>query len=366
MLNIAYILPNIYVFFRIWSIFINKDYRIHYALIYLFLFSLYPLSRLFNDADNHFIVALSDLIRNYLLPFYLYLFLSVLAFDIFLLLNRVVRFIPYDKFASTNFKKTGLISIILFSIGIVVAGIINFNTIRTSEYQIEIPGGSSKINNLRIAFAADFHLKENTNIKFVERFATEITKADPDILLFGGDIADGNTEDKKMLIYETILKNIRPEYGVFTVLGNHEYYSGNDNGNFFERSGIKVLSDTIILIDNSFSLGGRYDSHDQTRKSMQKLLEFETDSFPLILLDHRPTEIDQVSKTGVDVQLSGHTHNGQMFPVNLIMRNLYQLVWGYRKIGNTHFFVTSGIRLWGPPVRTAGKSEIMIINVIFK
>ena len=246
------------------------------------------------------------------------------------------------------------------------AGIINFNTIRTSEYLIEIPAGSSKIRNLRVAFAADFHLKENTNIRFVERFAREIADADPDILLFGGDIADGNTEDQNMLIYETILKSIRPEYGVFTVLGNHEYYSGNDNGSFFERSGIKVLSDTIIVVDNSFSLGGRYDSHVRNRKSLHKLLESDTDSLPLILLDHRPTEIDEVSRTGVDIQLSGHTHNGQMFPINLIMRNLYQLVWGYRKIGNTHFFVTSGIRLWGPPVRTAGKSEIMIIDIVFK
>ncbi len=327
---------------------------------------MYPLSRLFNDSSIHIIDIFSDLISNYLLPFYLYIFLSVLAFDIFLLVNRLFRFVPKSKFESYNFKKTGLISIILFSFGVVVAGIINFNTIRTSEYQIEIPGVSTKISNLRIAFAADFHLKENTNVKFVERFAKEIVKADPDILLFGGDIADGNTEDNNMLVYEKILRSIRPEYGVFTVLGNHEYYSGNDNGNFFERSGIKVLSDTIIVIDSSFSLGGRYDSHDRSRKSLQKLLESETDSLPLLLLDHRPTEIDQVSRTVVDIQLSGHTHNGQMFPVNLIMRRLYELSWGYRKIGNTHFFVTSGIRLWGPPVRTVGKSEIMIIDVLFK
>jgi hypothetical protein len=200
----------------------------------------------------------------------------------------------------------------------------------------------------------------------VEQFAREIAKIEPDILLFGGDIADGNTEDNNMLIYETILKSIRPKYGVFTVLGNHEYYSGNDNGSFFDRSGIKVLCDSIIVIDNSFCLGGRYDSHNTTRKSLPRLLKSQNDLLPMILLDHRPTEIDQVSRTGVDVQLSGHTHNGQMFPINLIMRNLYQLVWGYKKIGNTHFFVTSGIRLWGPPVRTAGKSEIMIIDVVFK
>jgi predicted MPP superfamily phosphohydrolase len=90
-----------------------------------------------------------------------------------------------------------------------------------------------------------------------------------------------------------------------------------------------------------------------------------TDSLPVILIDHRPTELAQVSKTLVDVQLSGHTHDGQMFPINLITRRVYPLSWGYRKIGNTHFFVTSGIRLWGPPVRTSGKSEIMVIDITF-
>jgi hypothetical protein len=85
----------------------------------------------------------------------------------------------------------------------------------------------------------------------------------------------------------------------------------------------------------------------------------------VILIDHRPTELDEVSRTAVDLQMSGHTHNGQLFPLNLILRNMYRLSWGYEKIANTHFFVTSGIMLWGPPVRTTGKSEIMVIDVRF-
>jgi predicted MPP superfamily phosphohydrolase len=85
----------------------------------------------------------------------------------------------------------------------------------------------------------------------------------------------------------------------------------------------------------------------------------------MILIDHLPTEIDPVCKTHIDIQLSGHTHNGQLFPINLITKRVYELSWGHKKIGNTDFFVTSGIRLWGPSVRTTGKSEIMIINANF-
>jgi predicted MPP superfamily phosphohydrolase len=126
-----------------------------------------------------------------------------------------------------------------------------------------------------------------------------------------------------------------------------------------------VLSDSIVFPGNLFNLAGRNDSHIRTRKTIGELLESVNDSLPVILIDHRPTEIEEVSKTHVDIQLSGHTHNGQLFPVNLITRKVYLLTWGYKKILNTHFFVTSGIRLWGPPVRTTGKSEIMVIDITF-
>ena len=84
---------------------------------------------------------------------------------------------------------------------------------------------------------------------------------------------------------------------------------------------------------------------------------------PVIVMDHRPTEIQQVSAAGADILVSGHTHDGQLFPLNLITNSVYDLSWGYARVGNTDVFVTSGIQLWGPPVRTAGDAEIMLIDV---
>jgi hypothetical protein len=221
------------------------------------------------------------------------------------------------------------------------------------------------IKHLRIAFAADFHLQEKTDIHFVRRFAKKISIINPDLMVFGGDIIEGDREDEYMSAYDGILRGINTKYGVYAVLGNHEYYAGQDKGSFFDKAGMKVLCDTIVVIDSLFNLAGRYDSHFNERKTVYDLLKSSTDSLPLILIDHRPTEIDQVSQTAVDVQLSGHTHDGQMFPINLITRRVYQLSRGYMKRGNTHFFVSSGIRLWGPPVRTTGKSEIMVIDIDF-
>jgi uncharacterized protein len=364
MMTLVYIIPNIYVFLRIGKLFINKDYKIRYSFIYILLALICPVSFFFGR-DISFPANLFTIISDYLLPFYLYLFLFVLIYDILLIINRLFKIIPDEKRISTCFKTTCFSTILLLSALVVVAGIINFNTIRTTEYNICVPGKSSRIKHLRIAFASDFHLKKGTNIRFVKRFTEMISEVNPDIMLFGGDIIEGDRDDGEMSKYENLLKKISPKYGVYGVLGNHEYYAGQDKGSFFNNAGIKILCDTVIVIDNSFNLAGRYDSHFKARKAVNDLVEQSIDSLPVILLDHRPTEIDQVSRTSADIQLSGHTHHGQLFPVNWITEKVYQLSWGYQKIGSTHFFVTSGIRLWGPPVRTTAKSEIMVINVTF-
>ena len=246
-ITLAYIIPNIYVFLRIGQLFVNKGYKFYYGLIYIILALVYPYVSLLSAGYSGFVFDTIAIIASYILPFYLYLFLSVLLYDIFLIGNRFFALVTEDMRKSTRFKVTALSSIVFLSMMIVVAGAINFKTIRISEYQIDIPRKSAKIDHLKIAFVADFHLKQETDIRFVERFAKKI----------------------------------------------------------------------------------------------------------------------DMIRTAADLQMSGHTHNGQLFPLNLIIGNMYQLSWGYQKIVDTHFFVTSGIMLWGPPVRTTGKSEIMVINIRF-
>jgi predicted MPP superfamily phosphohydrolase len=347
---------------RICQIFIDKGYRIRYTLVYLLIALVYPVSNLLREGVlENFLSALA----GYILPFYLYLFLFVLGFDILLLINRLLKLIPSEKLRTTHFKARGLSVILLLSTVVVVAGIINFNTIRSSEYKIDVPARSSDIKTLRIAFVADFHLNRKTNIRFIEKFAQKIKMLDPDLLLFGGDIVEGDRDDGDLTKYAQIINGINTRHGVFGVLGNHEHYAGQEQGDFFDKAGIVILSDTIEIINNQYNLAGRNDKHIRTRKHIGSILKTVTDSLPVIMIDHRPTEIDSVSKTKVDVQFSGHTHDGQLFPLNLIAKKIYILSYGYRKIENTHFFVTSGIQLWGPPVRTTGKSEIVVVDINF-
>jgi predicted MPP superfamily phosphohydrolase len=365
-ITLAYIIPNIYVYVRIKNLFIGKDYRLLYTIIYLLIVSIYPIIERFSEENlNFFIQALSSL-SGYILPFFLYLFLTVLLFDLFLIINKLVHFISPERRKSFAFRLNMLTALIVLSIAVVVAGSINLNTIRVSKYTIEVPRKYSKIDHLRVAFVADIHIQQNTRIQFIEQFVKKIIALKPDLMLYVGDIVEGDNENETTKAIESAMKKIVTKYGTFGVTGNHEFYGGKGQSNFFRELGITMLNDTVIRIDSSFYLAGRNDQHFGQRKTAMQLLGSISHDMPVILMDHRPTQLQEVSQTIADVQFSGHTHNGQMFPINLITNTVYELSWGYKKIRNTHFFVTSGLRLWGPPVRTAGKSEIMLIDVNFK
>ena len=361
MIMLAFLIPNIYIFFRIWRLFISRNCTFTFILTYIGIALIFPLSNFIEYAPlRHWL----DVVSTYLLPCYLYLFLATLAFDIFLFCNLFLKVLSKERMRSRLFRKYALVGLISVSLIIVVGGIINFNTIRVSEYTIEIPARSSKVNHLRIAFAADFHIDANTPEGFIKNFVTEVNDIAPDIVLFGGDIIEGRNAGGLQSKAE-LLKHITAKYGMFGVLGNHDRYRGPGIGDFFDNAGIALLLDTVMVVDGALSLAGRLDSGTRGRKKVNELLATAIDTLPLIMLDHRPSEFAEVIASKTDVLLSGHTHRGQMFPLNLIISRMYELSYGYKQIENVHFFVTSGIRLWRYPVRTVGKSEIMLINVTF-
>lgn len=387
-LMLAYTIPNIYVFFRIMYLFIGKGHRLTYTVIYLLLAAVYPATRYLSHLLPDPLEEALSVVANYLLPFYLYVFLFLLLYELFLLLNAFLRLVSKEKRKSARFRSSALASIVLLSLAVVTGGIINMNTIRASHYDIAVPKKDSPINQLRIAFVADLHLMENSSLEFVEQYVRKVNALKPDIVLYGGDIVEGRDENRISEAILAALRKVQSRYGSFGVPGNHESYGSRGNGTFYERAGINLLLDTLVNVDNSFYLAGRLDERSRNRKSAAEIMDTPPStppsklpsepsgptesagssgpSLPVIMLDHRPTQLQEVSQTPVDVQFSGHTHNGQLFPINLYMRRLYELTWGHKQIRDTHFFVTSGLRLWGPPVKTAGKSEIMVVDVRFE
>lgn len=280
-------------------------------------------------------------------------------------MNRRLKVIPFKIIISNTFKKTAFAIILTTPLLIVAVGALWHGNIQVSSYQIAIPKKSSDLNHLKIAFAADLHLKGISDKVIVDKFVEKINSLNPDIVLLVGDIIEGDRQDAEMTVLEQTLRKINSKYGVYAAFGNHELHGGVSPLNFFNNASIKVLQDSFIQMDKSFYLIGRNDFRSITRKTMEELFNGTQNNLPIIMLDHRPSDFANVNKANVDIQVSGHTHNGQLFPINYITSSLYDLSWGYKKINATHFFVTSGLQAWGPAVKTTGTSEIMVIDVDF-
>jgi hypothetical protein len=299
-----------------------------------------------------------------LLPFLLYLFLSVLVRDLLLVVNRMLKIIATEKLQTPRIKIITFFILLIIPAMVVVFGMFKYADIKVNRYQIEIPRRSSALQHLRILLASDFHLRELTSDHLMPDFVKKVNSLNADILLLPGDILEGDRQDEQVAEFERQFSQIQTKYGVYASLGNHEFYHGGERTDFFKNAHITVLTDTTIIINHAFALLGRNDQHFYKRKPVSDLVGNLPDKLPVIILDHRPTDLQNISASGADILVSGHTHNGQLFPFNYIADKIYELSWGYKKINKTHVFVTSGIQLWGPPVRTTGDSEMMVIDVV--
>jgi hypothetical protein len=198
-----------------------------------------------------------------------------------------------------------------------------------------------------------------------------LKEMNPDIVLLLGDIVDGEIGPVlrgDLLRYFTCPKC---NDGLYAITGNHEFIGGGSRTiPYIESKGIRVLKDEVVTLEGGIQLIGRIDRdsyrfYRKERLSLDKLMEQVDTMKPVILLDHQPFHLSETAEKGVDLQLSGHTHNGQMWPLNYITARIYELSYGYLKKGNTHFIVSSGYGLWGPRVRSGSRSEVLLINITF-
>jgi uncharacterized protein len=359
-LILSYSIPGLYLFIRLWQLFIEKKYRIVYIVTFFIIFLLYP-AGMFLDNRFPYLTAIAERLSHFILPLILYTFLSVLVTDILLLLNLLFRFVSWEKLKVRSFRYRYFSGILIVSALVSIGGIVNFNTIRPSFYNVSIPGSGSA-RNIRVAFVSDFHLEADVPERFVRQYIRKMNEISPDLILYGGDIVEGNGEGLPR--HEEMLRSLKPPLGVYGVMGNHDRFRDYRN-NFFTRSGMVLLRDSVAVIGDLLAIAGRIDGRGP-RKSATELMSDVPGNLPVIFVDHRPTEIDQISKTAAVASFSGHTHKGQLFPVNWHLNSIYELSHGHLRKNDTHFFVSSGIRLWGPRVRTTGKSEILVVDMRFE
>lgn len=353
----------LYACFRIRRLLARKLLKNAATAFFLLLVAGYPIAEsLSHNSGNGW--AKYPMIAGYLsLPYLLYIVLTVIASDLIVgLLHWPIGTSPQSI---RRLRTSRLLLIFLLPVAIVAAGAVNNNRLKIKHYTLAVPNRSSKLNELKIAFASDFHLGRLTNRRLMDRFVQKVNALNPDIVLIGGDVLEGDRLDENLVEFETQFARIQSRYGTYAVPGNHEMH-GENRGEFFKRSKITILQDSVVTVGESFYLAGRNDGRSRYRKSIQELLKDTPRNLPLILLDHRPTDLDAASNSNVDIQFSGHTHDGQLFPVNFLYPMQYELPWGHLQKRRTHFIVTSGVQVWGPPVRTAGDSEIVAIDLILR
>ncbi len=364
---------NYYIFIRGWqALSIFPHVRIFYLIVFLFFSFSYIIAKIFTKTIPGFLYDIILWAGSFWFAFMIYFLISIILIDIIRLANWQFNFFPNiikDNYSIAKFIIAALVFIIVCSI--VTAGFINTRTLHVKTLDLNLRKGQSPLAKLNIVMASDIHLSPMDNEKFLLKIVNKINSLDPDIILIAGDLFDDHADILKQRKIGPALLKLESKYGTYAITGNHEFINGIESAvSFIESYGIKLLRDTSVMIDNSFYLVGRDDRAKkqftkQNRKPLEEIISNVDKSFPVIMMDHTPFALEEAEKNGVDLQLSGHTHHGQMFPGNLITNRIYEVSWGYLQKGNTQYYVSCGAGTWGPPVRTGSYSEIVNLKIKF-
>lgn len=344
-------------------------------IYYISLFLLLSLSYIIARFVGKFLPESMNFFFNFTGSFWLaavaYFLLSIILVDSIRLLNHFFHF--YPAFITNNYDNFKFyFAIILTTIIVIaiIAGHINAINPRTNKLNIAIHKKQNNFKELNIVAVSDIHLGNIIGKKRLIQMVEKINHLKPDIILLAGDIFDEDLEPVITQNFGDYLKNFTALLGVYAITGNHEYIGGYRPAiKYLEDHNIVVLIDSVVKISDAFYLIGRKDKDairfgGKQRKPLQELVKDIDKKLPIILLDHQPFKLNEAVENDIDLQISGHTHHGQIWPFNYITKKVFEVSWGYKQKGNTHFYVSSGYGSWGPPVRLGNRPEI--VNIILK
>lgn len=370
---LIYSLLNYYIYARGLQAFPEGNpYRSTYKWIFLILSASYIVARFL---ERIWLSPLTDLLTwvgSFWLAAMIYFFLFVVLIDLVRLVNLVVP--VYPSFITGNYAMAKLVvfaSVVVIVIISIIGGYINAISPRVTRLDLAVHKHAGAMKKLHLVMVSDIHMGTVIGPRRIGAMVDHINALKPDLILIAGDAVD---EDLAPVIRHNLganLENLKAPLGVYGITGNHEYIGGAEPAvDYLRKHGINLLRDSAVLVNNSFYIAGREDRDRERftgkkRKPVADLLQDVDRSLPIILLDHQPFQLDLAEKAGADLQLSGHTHHGQLWPASWITKAIYELSYGYLKKGDTHFYVSSGYGSWGPPVRIGTRSEIVDVYLSF-
>jgi len=309
-------------------------------------------------------------IGSFYLAVMFFIVLALLLIDVIRVANHFFVFFPDFFITKAALVKRIAAAAVLLAVCVVVAfGRINANNLIVNEVTVEISKKAGKLKNLKAVLISDIHLGLMVKGPQLKRIIDLTNAQNADIVFLCGDIFDSGIEKFEQ---GTALSEFKSRYGTFAVIGNHEYFANAEAiVKYMSENGITVLRDEAVLVADSFYVAGRDDFSLQRRRDKKRLPLAEIikpldRSYAIILMDHQPRELEEAVNAGIDLQLSGHTHAGQIWPMTLIIKAVWELSHGYMKKDGASFFVTSGAGTWGPRLRIGSKPEIAVLNIEFK
>lgn len=369
-----YCLLNVYLGLRGWQAFSTQLNLPVYLILLTGLMLVMPVAAFLLDQGRE-VKAFPKFIAYtgfYWTAFFMYSVILMISVDIFQTLNRfsndtLFSILP-DGFKISRQEGVWLViaaSLILLGVGTWLA-----RRPRLTHYQLQVAKVMPNAKPLKIALLSDIHYGSMVSTANLKTLCRTVMAQRPDLILLAGDLIDNSLDLIRETDFVRHMSGLQAPLGVFAVLGNHELVNADvqETVDFFASAGIRVLLDETVNIDDQLVLVGRNESRTAfsgplDQMAPQMFMAGLDNSKPVIVMQHQPAELALLADAGADLAVAGHTHAGQLFPLNLLHRRHFEQTGPYRSIDGLHSIISDGYGTWGPPIRVGSRSEIVIIGL---
>lgn len=358
-------------------------FKVPFAVVYLFM-ALSPVIAFLLPKSAVAIVIRR--ISTYWIGIMLYSLLYVVLFDLLRLIAKHTKLKNTLLFSRGSVISIGSV-VVACAVATCLYGIFNARNIKVNEYSVTVNKSCGSDKHLKAVLVADLHMGYAIGVDHITNMVEKINQQDADIVIIAGDIFDNSydgMDDPEGI--KAQLKSIKSKYGVYAVYGNHDIdekilmgFTFNWGGkqlhnekmtNFMKECNIKLINDESVLINDEFYLVGRRDTdkpgtEDGTRAEISELTKDLDKTKPIFVLSHEPDELQKTADAGADIDFSGHTHDGQLFPGNLTIGLFWENPCGMIKKDNMYSIVTSGVGVYGTFMRVGTDAEICSVDIDF-
>ena len=358
-------------------------FKVPFAVVYLFM-ALSPVIAFLLPKSAVAIVIRR--ISTYWIGIMLYSLLYVVLFDLLRLIAKHTKLKNTLLFSRGSVISIGSV-VVACAVATCLYGIFNARNIKVNEYSVTVNKSCGSDKHLKAVLVADLHMGYAIGVDHITNMVEKINQQDADIVIIAGDIFDNSydgMDDPEGI--KAQLKSIKSKYGVYAVYGNHDIdekilmgFTFDWGGkqlhnekmtNFMKECNIKLINDESVLINDEFYLVGRRDTdkpgtEDGTHAEISELTKDLDKTKPIFVLSHEPDELQKTADAGADIDFSGHTHDGQLFPGNLTIGLFWENPCGMIKKDNMYSIVTSGVGVYGTFMRVGTDAEICSVDIDF-